>query len=116
VYAVIVAGVIGAFLLCGVTAWRERNALRARGWEIAVLDAALVAGVEAAYFSTEPVENLPEQGRYAFTAIVPFAAVAVGACLAFGRGRARLVAAGLVSVMRGLAFCGQLLGFTSFFA
>jgi 4-amino-4-deoxy-L-arabinose transferase-like glycosyltransferase len=119
VYAVIVAGVIGAFLLCGVTAWRERIAVRARGWEIAVLATALVgviAGVEAAYFSTQPVEILPEQGRYAFTAMVPFAAVAVGACFAFGRGTARFVAAGLASVMLGLAFCGQLLGFTSFYA
>jgi hypothetical protein len=119
VYGVIVAGVIGAFLLCFVTAWRERLALRARGWEIAVLATALVgviAGVEAAYFSTEPVENLPEQGRYAFTAMVPLAAVAVGACFAFGRSTARFAAAGLVSVMLGLAFCGQLLGFTSFFA
>ena len=113
------AGVIGAFLLCGVTAWREGIALRARGWEIAVLATALVgviAGVEAAYFSTEPVENLPEQGRYAFTAMVPLTAVAVGACFAFGRSMARFAAAGLVSAMLGLAFCAQLLGFTSFFA
>jgi hypothetical protein len=119
VYALITVGVVGAFVLSGVTLWREPAAARSRVWELLVLATALVgviAGVEAAYFNTFAVDNLLEQGRYAFTAIVPLAALAVGACFAFGRRRAPLVATVLVCALGMLAFCSQVLGFTSFYA
>jgi hypothetical protein len=119
VYTVIAVAVIAALVLCAVTLLRERRPALARGWEIAVLATALagvVAGVEAAYFSTTPVAILPEQGRYAFTAVVPLAAVAVGACFAFGRRRAPVVAALLLAALTGFSLCAQVLGFTSFYS
>ena len=119
VYAVITAGVVGAFVLSGIALWCERAAARSRVWELLVLGTALagvIAGVEAAYFNTFAVDNLLEQGRYAFTAIVPLAAMAVGACFAFGRRRAPVVATLLVFALGALAFCSQVLGFTSFYA
>jgi 4-amino-4-deoxy-L-arabinose transferase-like glycosyltransferase len=119
VYALITAGVVGGFLLCAVTVWRERVAATARFWELAVLVTALVgviAGVEAAYFNTFAVDNLLEQGRYAFTAIVPLAAIAAGACFAFGRRRAPLVGSLLVCAVIALAVCSQVLGLTSFYS
>ena len=119
VYTFIAVAVIAALFLCVVTIWRERRAALARGWEIAVLATALIgviAGVEAAYFSTTPVAVLPEQGRYAFTAMVPLAAVAVGACFALGRRHAPLAAAVLVAGLTGFSFCAQVLGFTSFYS
>lgn len=120
VYVVIALVAIAAAIACAAAVWqRRRGATRALGWELAVLVlavAGVIAGVEAAYFTGTPRGVPAEQGRYAFTAIVPLAAVAAGAALAF-RARAQpLVAAGLATAVIVLGYASQLLTLTWFFA
>ena len=76
----------------------------------------VIGGVEAAYVSATPRPVVAEQGRYAFTAIVPLAAIAAGACLGLGRRRSPLLAGGLVGGMVGFAFLSLLLGSQGFYA
>jgi 4-amino-4-deoxy-L-arabinose transferase-like glycosyltransferase len=113
----VVSGVMALLAVAAVA--RERLAARVRGWEIAVLLVALgsvVIGVAAVHF-TPTVRGVPaEQGRYLFTAIVPLAAIAVGATLAFGRERAPLAATVLVAATIVLSYASQLLTLTTFFA
>jgi len=120
VYLMIVLVMIAAGALCALAVWRERIAARMRGWELAVLGLAVVGvvgGVEAAYLSGGPRPGpVAEQGRYAFTAIVPLATIALGACFAFGRRRAPLVATGLVAAVMGLAYASYWLSLSGFFA
>jgi hypothetical protein len=105
--------------LCVITVtWRKRLAARSRRWELAVLLTAFIgvlAGVSAAYFATTPRSFPVEQGRYLFTAIVPLAAIAAGATLAFGRRLAPVLAAALVAAVIGLAYASQLLSLETFF-
>jgi uncharacterized membrane protein HdeD (DUF308 family) len=118
VYVAIGVAMLAAGALCAVAVLRNREAVRERGWELAVLVIAVVGvigGVHAAYFTTEFRPVVPEQGRYAFTAIVPLATIAVGACFAFGRRRAPLVAAPLVASVIGLSFASYMLALTRFF-
>jgi hypothetical protein len=113
-----VAVMLAAGALCIFAVWRERVAARPRALEITVLLLALagvLAGVEAAYFTTQGRLTVSEQGRYAFTAIVPLAGIAVGAAFAFGRRRAPLVAGGLVAAVAGMSFASYWLAFTRFF-
>jgi hypothetical protein len=99
--------------------WRERPAARRRALELAVLVAALagvIGGVAAAYQTGtigRPV--VAEQGRYAFTAMVPLAAIAVGGTFAFGRRRAPLLAGGLVAAVAGIAVASYFLALTRFY-
>ena len=104
---------------CFVAVWRERPAARRRALELAVLVLALagvIGGVAAAY-ETNTIGRavVAEQGRYAFTAMVPLAAIAVGGAFAFGRRRAPLVAAGLVAAVAGLAVASYMLALTRFY-
>jgi hypothetical protein len=118
VYLAIAAVMLLAGALCVVAVWRERPAARRRMLELAVLVLAIagvVAGVEATYQAGGPRTVVPEQGRYAFTAMVPLAAIAVGSGFAFGRRRAPLVAAGLVAAVAGLAVASYMLALTRFF-
>jgi 4-amino-4-deoxy-L-arabinose transferase-like glycosyltransferase len=118
VYVVVALVMLAAGALCALAVWRERVAARLRGWELVVLVvviAGVIGGVEAAYFTDTPRSVVSEQGRYAFTAIVPLATVAVGACCAFGRRRAPLAAGVLVGGMMGLALAAQMLAVTRFF-
>jgi hypothetical protein len=120
VYTVIAAVSLTVAVLCVVTvSWRERLAAWSRGWELAVLLTALVsvlAGVSAAYFTTAPRTVPAEQGRYLFTAIVPFAAIVAGATLAFGRRLAPVLAAALVAAVIGLDYASQFLSLDRFFS
>ncbi len=113
----VVGGIALVFAALAVA--RERLAARARGWEIAVLATALISvplGVAAVHFVPD-VRSVPaEQGRYIFTAIVPLAALAAVATLAFGRRRAPLVAALLVAAVAILSYASQLLTLTTFYA
>jgi hypothetical protein len=118
VYVAIVAVMLAVGGLCVFAVRRERAAARPRALEIAVLLLALagvIAGVEAAYFTTQGRLTVSEQGRYAFTAMVPLAGIAVGAAFAFGRRRAPLVASGLVAAVAGLSFASYMLAFSRFF-
>jgi len=119
VYVVIVGVMLVVGALCAVSVWRERAAARARGLELAVLVvvvAGVVAGVEAAYLTSVPRSVVAEQGRYAFTAIIPLATIALGACFAFGRRRAATFATVLVVAVIGLSYASQVLTLTRFFA
>ncbi len=118
VYLTVAAVMLLAGALCFVAVWRERPAARRRALELTVLVLAIagvVAGVEAAYQAGSARTVVAEQGRYAFTAMVPLAAIAVGAAFAFGRRRAPLVASGLVAAVAGLAVASYMLAFTRFF-
>ena len=118
VYLVIALVMVAAAALCVAAVWRFRQAARRLNWELAVLVVALggvIAGVEAAYFTTTGRNVVAEQGRYAFTAIVPLAAIALGGSFAFGSRRAPVVAAGLVAAVIGLSFASQMLALTRFF-
>jgi hypothetical protein len=57
-----------------------------------------------------------EQGRYAFTALTTFAALAAAGCYGLGRARAPAVAAALVVAMAGLACASQLLALAGFYS
>jgi len=118
VYVGIVLAVTAGLALCAVAVWRERIAALSRGWELGVLLAALfgvVVAVEAVYATGAPRPVVAEQGRYAFTAIVPLAAIAAGACVAFGRRHATAVAAALAAAMVGLAFASQVLALGGYY-
>ena len=118
VYVVIAATLIVVGLLALVVVWRERIAALGRAWELAVMVliiAGVIGGVEAAYFSAQPRPVIPEQGRYAFIAIVPLATIAIGGCFAFGRSRAPALAAGLVSAVMGLCLASMALALTGFY-
>jgi 4-amino-4-deoxy-L-arabinose transferase-like glycosyltransferase len=118
VYLVVVSVSLLMALGCAVALLRHRLAALARGWEIAVLTAAVagvVFGVEAAYLTDSPRPVPAEQGRYAFTAIVPLATVAVGGALAVGERLRPLVLAVLVAATMGLGYAGQLVTLSGFF-
>jgi Predicted membrane protein (DUF2142) len=118
VYVVIAALSLAVGALCVVAVARHLPAARRLGWELAVLVIALVgvlAGVEGAYFTDRPRPVPAEQGRYIFTALVPLAAIAVGAALAFRARYAPAVATALVAAVIALAYASQLLALTSFF-
>jgi hypothetical protein len=118
VYVAIAAVSLAAAALCVVAAVRRWPQARRLGWELAVLVLALggvLGGVEAAYFTNTPRFVPPEQGRYIFTALVPLAAIAVGASLAFKDRVAVVVATGLVAATIGIGYASQLLTLSGFF-
>lgn len=118
VYLVIVAVSIAAAALCALAVARRRARAWALGWELAVLVVAIagvIGGVEAAYYTGQARPVPAEQGRYIFTAVVPFATIAVGAAMAFRERVAPLVAAGLATAVIGLGYASQLLTLTGFF-
>jgi dolichyl-phosphate-mannose-protein mannosyltransferase len=99
----------------------ERRAVLARWPEVAFLVSVPVVvflAVEAAYFTLAvPLNGTPEQGRYAFTAIVPLVVIAVAGVVGLaGRRRALPAAAGLVTAMVVLCIASQLLTLAGFYA
>jgi Predicted membrane protein (DUF2142) len=118
VYVVIVIVSLAAAALCAVAVLRRRRAALRLGWELATLllvIAGVALGVEAAYFTNTPRPVPAEQGRYIFTAILPLAAVAAGACLAFQERTGVIVASVLVAGMMGLGYASQFLTLSGFF-
>ncbi|MEA2214704.1 MAG: hypothetical protein QOK19_265 [Solirubrobacteraceae bacterium] len=119
VFYVVFATMLAVGLLALVAAWRERGFLRANWAEVGFIllcPIAVVAGVEAAFYTPGVRPLVAEFGRYAFPAIVPFALVVVGATHAFGRRGVVWLGTGLVTAMIALSFAGQLLTMTSFYA
>jgi hypothetical protein len=117
--------IVAAMALIGAGAARllvvERRAALARWPEIAFLASVPIVvfvAVEAAYFTlTVPLDGTPEQGRYAFTAIVPLAVIAVAGVVGLAdRPRALPAAAGLVTAMAVLCLASQLLTLAGFYA
>jgi hypothetical protein len=106
-------------VLAVVTVVRERVVVRRRAVELAILllfPIAVVAGFEAAFYTSGSRPLIAEFGRYAFPAIGPLAVLVVASLHAFGRRRALLAGSGLLVAMIALSYAGQLVTLTGFFA
>jgi 4-amino-4-deoxy-L-arabinose transferase-like glycosyltransferase len=77
---------------------------------------AVVAGFEAAFYTTGIRSAIGEFGRYAFPAIAPLAVLVVASLQALGRRWALLAGAGLLVAMLALSYAAQLLTLTGFYA
>jgi 4-amino-4-deoxy-L-arabinose transferase-like glycosyltransferase len=120
VYVVIAMAIAATAALAVRALVVHRQAARARLPELAVvatLAIAVVAGVHLAFYGL-PTEAraLGEQGRYAFTAMPAWAAVAAAASLGAGRRWAGPVAALLVTSLAGLSAAAMLLALSGFYA
>jgi hypothetical protein len=106
--------------LLGVLAARvEWQFVRRNLLEAAILlltPIAVVAGFEAAFYTTGSRPLLAEFGRYAFPAIGPLAVLVVAALHALGRRRALIAGSGLLVGMLALSFAAQLLTLSAFYA
>jgi predicted membrane protein DUF2142 len=120
VYALIAAAMAAAGVAAALALGRHRLVARRMAAEIAVLalvPLVVALGVEAVFFSTAPGGRIvPEFGRYYLPAAPALAAVAVGACFAFGRRAAPVIAGSMVAAMGGLYVASLLLALTSFYA
>jgi len=118
VFVVVFVAMLAVAVMAPVAAWRERLFMRANLPEVGFMllcTIAVVAGVEAAFYTSGVRPVVAEFGRYAFPAIVPFALIVVGALHAFGRRSVVWLGAGLVTAMIGLSVAGQLLTLTGFY-
>lgn len=119
VYVVLLIAMLIVPLLGLVAARREWTFVRSHLTEAAILllmPIAVVAGFEAAFFTTGSRAFVPEFGRYAFPAIAPLAVLVVASLHAFGRRWALFVGAGLLVSMLALSFAAQLVTLTGFYA
>jgi hypothetical protein len=120
VYWVIVAVMLSVGLSALAMVVRRRAEVMPRwvtaGFLILVI-AGVIVGVEFAYYTVtpRPVFLTPEQGRYAFTAIVPLAALAVAGLLLAPRRAASALGAVLLTGMIFLAAGAHLLYLTDTF-
>jgi hypothetical protein len=115
---VVLITMVSTVPLAGWAARREWRWLRRNWLETLVLIAmplAVVAGFEAAYYTTQPRPLIAEFGRYAFPAIGPLALLVVGALHAFGRRRMLDVGVALLVAMIAFSYASQLLTLTSFY-
>jgi len=119
VYIVIFLAMVITVPLGALAARREWGWVRRHPLELLALiamPASVIAGFEAAYFTTTARTAIAEFGRYVFPAIGPLAVLVVGALHAFGRGRMLPVGVALLVGMIGLGYASQLLTLTSFYA
>ncbi len=119
VYDVIFGSIILVVVLALAAAWRERAFLRRNLPETAILllsPIAVVAGVEAAFYTIGVRGVVGEFGRYAFPAIAPLAVLVAASLHAFGRRWAPMAGAVLLVAMLALSFAGQLVTLTGFYA
>ncbi|MGO8905173.1 MAG: hypothetical protein ACLQMH_06050 [Solirubrobacteraceae bacterium] len=119
VYEVILLAMLAVPLLGVLAARREWAFLRTRLPEAAILllmPIAVVAGFEAAFYTTGERPFIPEFGRYAFPAIAPLAVLVVASLHAFGRRAALLAGVGLLVAMLALSYSAQLVTLTGFYA
>jgi Predicted membrane protein (DUF2142) len=77
---------------------------------------AVVAGFEAAFYTTGVRSLIGEFGRYAFPAIAPLAVLVVASLQALGRRWALFAGTGLLVAMLALSYAAQLLTLTGFYA
>jgi len=107
----VLAGALVALAGAALTFRRRRGAVRARGWELALLVAvpvAVVVGVEFAY-TTGGVRSVPaEQGRYLFPAAAAVGALVALAAAGLRPAAARAAVAVAVIAMGALALDGRL--------
>ncbi len=119
VYVVIVAAMLSVAVLGVLAARVEWAFVRRNLVEAAILllmPIAVVAGFEAAFYTTGARPFIPEFGRYAFPAIAPLAVLTVASLHALGRRWALLAGSGLLVGMLALSFSAQLLTLTTFYA
>jgi hypothetical protein len=119
VYLVIFAAMLLTALLVLVAARREWRFVRRNLVETGLLllmPIAVIAGFEAAYYTTEVRPLVAEFGRYAFPAIAPLAVIVVASLQAFGSRWALLAGAGLLVGMLALSYTAQLVALTGFYA
>jgi len=120
VYVVIVVVMLALGAMALASCVRELPWVRLHAAELTTLALIVVgvfAGVAFAYYTADAGSRLSpsEQGRYAFTALIPLAAIAVAGCFAFGRRRAAAIAGGVVGAMVGLGFVAQLMAMSAFY-
>jgi hypothetical protein len=119
VYDVILAAMLLVALLGLLALRREWGFVRRHLVEavlLALMPIAVVAGFEAAYYTTGSRPAIAEFGRYAFPAIAPLAVLVVASLHAFSRRWALLGGAGLLVGMLGLSYAAQLVTLTGFYA
>jgi hypothetical protein len=119
VYTAIVIAMGLVALLALSAAVRERVAVLARFFEVAVIalfPICVLVAVEAAYFAPNGGRTVvAEQGRYIFPAIAALAAIAVAGTFGAGRRWHVPLATTLVVAMIGLSYASQWLTLGSFF-
>jgi hypothetical protein len=118
-FVVILVAMLAVPVLGVIAAWRERIILRRNLLELGILllfPLAVVAGFEAAFYTSGSRPVIAEFGRYAFPAIGPLAVLGAASLYAFGRRGAVLVGAGALVAMIGLGYVGQLVTLTGFYA
>jgi Predicted membrane protein (DUF2142) len=119
VYVTILVAMLIVPFLAIAAARRELTFVRRHALELGILlltPIAVVAGFEAAYYTTGTRPVIAEFGRYAFPAIGPIAVLVVGALHAFGRRHMLTVGVGLLAAMIALSYSSQLLTLASFYA
>jgi predicted membrane protein DUF2142 len=119
VYVVILAALLGVPILGLVAIRREWTFVRGNALEFGFLlltPLAVMAGFEAAFYTTGVRNFLPEFGRYEFPAIACLAALVVAALQGLGRRRALQAGAVLLVAMIALGYAAQLVTLTSFYA
>jgi hypothetical protein len=119
VYSLIIAAMAAVGLLAVSAAVRERLAVWARNFEVAVITLfpiGVLVAVEAAFFAPNDGRTVvAEQGRYIFPAITALAAIAVAGTFGLGRRWHVPLATTLVVAMIGLSYASQLLTLGSFY-
>jgi hypothetical protein len=119
VFVAIAAAMVAVVLVGAVAIRREWPFVRRNLPELGLLVAtplAVMAGFEAAFYTTGSRNFLPEFGRYEFPAIICLAALVVAALHGFGRRLALRVGVGLLVATIALGYAAQLLTLTSFYA
>ena len=119
VYVVILVAMLAVPVLAVVAARREWAFLRRNLAETAILlltPIAVVAGFEAAFYTTGTRTVIAEFGRYAFPAIAPLAVLVVASLQALGRRWALLAGGALLVAMLALSYAAQLVTLTGFYA
>jgi hypothetical protein len=119
VYVVLLTAMLLVALLGFIALVREWAFVRRHAVELLVLGLipiAVVAGVEAAFYTPGSRPVIAEFGRYTFPAIAALAALVVGSLHAFGRRTMIYAGAVLLVAMLALSYAGQLTTLTGFYA
>jgi hypothetical protein len=118
VLAAVAVALMAVAALAAVVAWRDRAALRGRRAELAVLAlgfASLAVATHLNFAPSQPGPYVLEQGRYLFPVATVAAVGGIGACFAFGRRWAPVMATALVAGMMVFSGLCQLLVFTAYY-
>lgn len=118
-YYVILAAMLAVPILGLIALRREWSFVRRNALELAILvlmPLAVVAGFEAAFYTSGTRPFVAEFGRYAFPAIAPLAVLVVASLHAFGRRLMVFAGAGLLVAMLALSYACQLVTLTGFYA